>query len=250
MQILPVDGLPEFAPGVSIAREIAAVGEVQPGDILVVTSKIVSKAEGRFLPASEKARALAAETVRVVAAIPGGGASAIVENRLGLVMAAAGIDESNVEGERLLLLPQDPDASARAIAEEVERLTGCLVGVLISDTAGRPWRVGQTDMAIGAARVQVIDDVRGTTDANGKPLAVTQRCIGDELAAAADLVKGKATGVPVAIVRGLAHYVGVGFTAGARSIVRDPEQDLFRLGTAEAIAEGRRRRERAPGDDA
>lgn len=243
MEVLAIHGLPEFVPGQSIAEAIAEAagpGGLADGDVLVVTSKIVSKAEGRFRPASEKPAALREQTVRVVANIPGGRASAIVENRLGLVMAAAGIDESNVEGERLLLLPEDPDRSAREISDGIERLAGCIVGVVISDTAGRPWRVGQTDMAIGAARVQLIDDVRGGLDAAGKPLSVTQRCIGDEMAAAADLVKGKAEGVPVAIIRGLSQYVGERFTAGARSIVRPPGEDLFRMGTAEAVAEGRR----------
>src|SRR5690606_29817243 len=134
----------------------------------------------------------------------------------------------------------DPDRSAREISDRVERLTGRVVGVVVSDTAGRPWRVGQTDMAIGAARVQLIDDVRGGVDAAGKPLSVTQRCLGDEMAAAADLVKGKAENLPVAIIRGLARHVGDRFADGARSIVRAPGDDLFRLGTAEAIAEGRR----------
>lgn len=243
MQILPVPGLPEFMPGASIAAEIVtAVGPdgLEPGDVLVVTSKIVSKTENRFRDAASRAEALAAETVRVVASIPGGRGSAIVENRLGLVMAAAGIDESNVEGDRLLLLPEDPDRSARSISAEIEQLTGRLVGVVISDTAGRPWRLGQTDMAIGAARVRLVDDVRGSHDANGKELSVTQRCIGDEMAAAADLVKGKAANVPVAIIRGLSQHVGPQFVEGARSIVRPPGEDLFRTGTAEAVAEGRR----------
>ncbi|RZT67004.1 coenzyme F420-0:L-glutamate ligase [Leucobacter luti] len=246
--IHPVEGLPEFEPGMSIAAEIVRaldgceqLSGLCDGDVLVVTSKIVSKVEDRFLPASEKAAALAAETVRVVAKLPGSGASAIVENRLGLVMAAAGIDESNVAGERLLLLPEDPDRSAARIAEELERLTGSIVGVIVSDTAGRAWRIGQTDMAIGAARVQVIDDVRGGVDANSKPLIVTQRCVGDELAAAADLVKGKASNLPVAVIRGLSQHVGARFVDGARSIVRAPEEDLFRMGANEAIAEGERR---------
>lgn len=243
MEVFALRGLPEFGPGDSIAEAIVAASGpegLSDGDVLVVTSKIVSKAEGRFRSAREKAEALREETVRVVASIPGGSASAIVENRLGLVMAAAGIDESNVAGERLLLLPEDPDRSARRISEGIERLTGRVVGVIVSDTSGRPWRVGQTDLAIGAARVQLIDDVRGSVDATGKPLSVTQRCLGDEMAAAADLVKGKAENLPVAIIRGLGRHVGERFVDGARSIVRAPGQDLFRLGTAEAIAEGRR----------
>lgn len=236
-------GLPEFQPGMSVAAEIvAAAGPdgLRDGDVLVVTSKIVSKAEDCFAAATERQRVLVAQTVRVVAKLPGAGASAIVENHLGLVMAAAGIDESNVVGERLLVLPADPDRSASEIAAEIESLVGVSVGVIVSDTVGRPWRVGQTDIAIGAARVQVVEDFRGSVDGAGKPLAVTQRCIADEIAAAADLVKGKTAGLPVAVVRGMGKHVGTEFAAGARSIVRRSDEDLFRLGTREAIAEGRR----------
>ena len=246
-----IPGLPEFLPGMSIAAEVlAAAGPdgLRDGDVLVVTSKIVSKVEDRFAAVQDRGSVLAAQTVRVVAKLPGPGASAIVENHLGLVMAAAGIDESNVEGERLLLLPEDPDRSAARIAKDIEALAGVVVGVIISDTVGRPWRVGQTDMAIGAARVQVIEDFRGSVDSAGKPLAVTQRCIADELAAAADLVKGKTAGLPIAVARGMGQYVGSDIGVGARSIVRRSEEDLFRLGTREAISEGRRL-ERAGGSE-
>jgi coenzyme F420-0:L-glutamate ligase/coenzyme F420-1:gamma-L-glutamate ligase len=235
-------GIAEIRPGDDLVAVIAdaAAGTLQHGDILVVTSKIVSKAEGRIVPAADREQAITDETVRVVAsrAHPGG-VLRIVENRLGIVAAAAGVDASNVDHGSVLLLPVDPDASARAIAAGLRDLTGCAVGVILSDTLGRPWREGQTDVAIGAAGVHVLEDLRGTTDASGHLLSVTAPCVADELAAAADLVKGKASGRPVAVISGLGRFVGPLDLPGARSIVRPAEHDLFRLGTDEAIAEGR-----------
>ena len=235
-------GIGEIRPGDDLVSIIvdAAAGSLEHGDILVVTSKVVSKAEGRVVRAADREAAITAETVRVVAtrAHPGG-VTRIVENRLGMVAAAAGVDASNTEEGTVLLLPVDPDGSARAIAAGVRERTGRTVGVILSDTLGRPWREGQTDVAIGAAGVHVLDDLRGRADAAGKPLSVTMPCVADELAAAGDLVKGKASGCPVAVVGGLGHLVGPLDLPGAAAIARPAERDLFRLGTDEAIAEGR-----------
>ena len=164
------------------------------GDILVVTSKIVSKAEGRMIAADDREDAITAETVRIVATrpTPNGGTTRIVQNRLGIVSAAAGVDASNTPHGTVLLLPVDPDASARALAAGCGTLLGVEVGVIVSDTLGRAWREGQTDSAIGAGGVHVFEDLRGATDAEGRPLVVTMPCVADEIAAAADLVKGKA----------------------------------------------------------
>lgn len=241
LNIYPVLGIPEITPEHSLAEELLlAIGEgvLEAGDVLVVTSKIVSKAEGRFLPASERASAIERETIRLVAKIPGGNGSAIVENRLGVVAAAAGVDASNIVGDRILLLPEDPDDSARRLAAELKGRTGLDLGIIVTDTVGRPWRYGQTDIAIGCANFKVFDDSRGTVDTDGKPLSVTQRCIADEVAAATDIVKGKAAAIPVAIVRGLATHVVPGSLERARDINRDAALDLFSQGTAEAYASG------------
>ena len=196
---------------------------LQDGDILVVTSKIVSKAEGRLVAADDREDAITAETVRVVATrlSAGGHTTRIVENKLGIVSAAAGVDASNTPEGTVLLLPVDPDASARAIAAGLRERLGVAVGVIVSDTLGRAWREGQTDSAIGAGGVHVFEDLRGRTDAEGRPLVVTMPCVADELAAAADLVKGKASRLPVAVVRGRSDLVGPLDLPGARSVVRD-----------------------------
>jgi coenzyme F420-0:L-glutamate ligase/coenzyme F420-1:gamma-L-glutamate ligase len=138
----------------------------------------------------------------------------------------------------VLLLPEDPDASARALCAAWRHRFGFDIGVVVSDTFGRPWREGQTDAAIGACGIRVVDDLRGSTDASGKPLVVTAAAVADEIAAAADLVKGKASSTPLAVVRGLAHLVGPLDLPGARSLVRSAENDMFRVGSAEAFAEG------------
>ncbi|GAA1060476.1 coenzyme F420-0:L-glutamate ligase [Agromyces bracchium] len=236
-----LEGIGEIRPGDDLVEVVlASAGDtLVDGDILVVTSKVVSKAEGRIVRAADREQAITDETVRVVATrAHEGGITRIVENRLGIVAAAAGVDASNTEDGTVLLLPVDPDASARRIAEGVLARTGRRIGVILSDTLGRPWREGQTDVAIGAAGVQVLDDLRGTTDAAGKPLSVTMPCVADELAAAGDLVKGKASGCPVAVVSGVGHLVGPLDLPGARSIVRPAERDLFRLGADEAMAQG------------
>lgn len=241
LSITPVLGLPEFTAAHSLSQEIldaTADLPLQDGDILAVTSKVISKAEDRFLPADEREEALRRESVRVVAHVPGTEQPLIVENRLGIVAAAAGIDASNVPGERILLLPEDPDGSARRLLGEIRAHTGVRIGVVVTDTVGRPWRHGQTDIAIGCAGIRPLDDARGGTDSDGKPLAVTVRCIADEIASAADLVKGKATGVPVAVLRGLGHYVDHEGSHSAREILREAETDLFRTGSDEAYRQG------------
>ena len=242
LRVWGIPGLPEFAPGDDLPQLIAEAAReagVAPGDILAVTSKIVSKAEGRIVHAVDREQAITDETVRVVATRTraDGGTTRIVENRLGLVMAAAGVDASNTADGTVLLLPLDPDASAAAIRAAVEAAVGAPIGVIITDTAGRAWREGQTDIAIGASGVRLLDDLRGSHDAAGKLLEVTAPAVGDEIAAAADLVKGKSSGIPVAAVRGLARLLD-DEAAGARSLVRPAEDDLFSKGTKEAWDDG------------
>ncbi|MFD5398440.1 coenzyme F420-0:L-glutamate ligase [Streptomyces sp. NPDC127097] len=240
-RVWALPGVPEVRPGDDLVKLIVAaatadgVPRLVDGDVLLVTSKIVSKAEGRVVEAADREAAIDQETVRVVARR---GTLRIVQNRQGLVMAAAGVDASNTPSGTVLLLPEDPDASARALRAGLRSTLGVDVGVVISDTFGRPWRNGLTDVAIGAAGVRVLDDLRGGTDAYGNPLSATVVATADELAAAGDLVKGKAAGLPVAVVRGLGHVVGeTGESAGARAMVRSPEDDMFRLGTSEAVRE-------------
>ncbi len=242
IQIWAFGGIPEITPGTDLVGAIVDAGAdvLQSGDILVVTSKIVSKAEGRILRADDREDAITAETMRVVATrtAPGGHVTRIVQSRLGIVAAAAGVDASNTPEGTVLLLPEDPDASARALALGLRTRLGIEVGVIISDTLGRAWRDGQTDAAIGAAGVHVFEDLRGQTDAEGRPLTVTMPCVADELASAAELVKGKAARRPIAVVRGRADLVGPLDLPGARSIVRSLDRDMFRLGTDEAWAQG------------
>jgi coenzyme F420-0:L-glutamate ligase/coenzyme F420-1:gamma-L-glutamate ligase len=234
-----IEGLPEIRPGDDLARLIGdAAGDLDDGDILAVTSKIVSKAEGRVVAAADREAAITAETVRVVATR---GHTRIVQNEWGQVMAAAGVDASNTADGTVLLLPADPDASARALCLALRERFGIRLGVVITDTFGRPWREGQTDVAIGAAGVRVLDDLRGTRDSAGHELVVTQPAVGDEIAAAADLVKGKANGTPVAVLRGLGRYVTDQVDAhGAQPLIRDAAHDMFRVGSDEAWNEGYR----------
>ena len=241
LQVWGVEGIPEIVAGDDLAVLIGdAVGaQLRDGDILAVTSKIVSKAEGRQVAAADREDAISEQTVRVVASRGHArGVTRIVENPQGLVMAAAGVDSSNAPEGTVLLLPEDPDASALGIAVALRERFGVRVGVVLSDTLGRPWREGQTDAAIGAAGLRVVDDLRGTTDASGHLLEATIAAVADEIAGAADLVKGKASGVPVAIVRGLGHLVGELSLPGARALIRPADQDMFRLGSEEAWREG------------
>ncbi|MBU7598637.1 coenzyme F420-0:L-glutamate ligase [Streptomyces sp. P38-E01] len=254
-QVWALPGIPEVAPGDDLAALIAdaATSDGMPGlaygDVLVVTSKIVSKAEGRVVRADDREAAIDDETVRVVARR---GPARIVETRHGFVMAAAGVDASNTPAGTVLLLPEDPDGSARRIRAGVRELLGVEVGVIVTDTFGRPWREGQTDVAVGAAGVRVLDDQRGGTDSHGNPLEVTVIAVGDELAGAGELVKGKADGLPVAVLRGLPQHtfadpdnVEAGapesedptLFEGARALVREASMDMFRLGTSEAVRE-------------
>jgi len=249
LRVWAPDGIPEVEPGddlvallVSALRVDAAADgghALLDGDVLVVTSKIVSKAEGRVLAAADREQAITDETVRVVATREHpGGTTRIVENRLGLVMAAAGVDASNTPAGTVLLLPVDPDSSARVLRAGVSEAFGVRVGVVVSDTAGRTWREGVTDVAIGAAGLRVLDDLRGSPDTFGRPLTATIAAVADEVAAAAELVKGKASGRPVAVVRGVGHLVTDDDGPGARVLVRAASDDLFRLGSAESYALG------------
>ncbi|MFE6304021.1 coenzyme F420-0:L-glutamate ligase [Nocardiopsis sp. NPDC057823] len=228
-------GLPEVGAGADlvalIADAVEASGEpLADGDVLVVTSKIVAKAEGRLRRMAREA-AVDAETVRVVARA---GRTRIVQTRHGLVMAAAGVDASNVEPGTVLLLPEDSDASARALRAGLRERLGVRVGVIVSDTFGRPWRVGQTDVAIGAAGLDPVQDLRGTTDTHGNLMEATVNAVADEIAAAGELVKGKTSGVPVAVVSGLSVVTDAD-GPGAAALVRTADADLFRYGSRDVV---------------
>ncbi len=241
------DGLGEVRPGDDLAALVGDLldGEgLTEGDVVVVTSKIVSKAEGRVVEAADREEAITDETVRVVATRerPGLPPLRIVENRLGLVMAAAGVDASNTPEGTVLLLPLDPDHSARALRHALRDRFGLdRLAVVVTDTAGRAWRDALVDIAIGAAGIAVTDDLRGGTDSHGRPLSMTVTAVVDEIASASELVRGKATGRAVAVVRGLSRFVPAGWSddeAGAHALVRPSVDDLFREGTAEAYARG------------
>jgi coenzyme F420-0:L-glutamate ligase len=247
IEVLPILGIGELRPGDDLAALIVEhAPDLQDGDVLVVTSKAISKVEGRLVvldtaddDAREAARqeAIDAETVRVVASRE---TLQIVETRHGLVLAAAGVDLSNVARNEIALLPIDPDASAALMCESIRELAGIDVGVVISDSMGRPWRAGITDSAIGVSGLTALTDPRGRTDSYGNVLVVTQVAIADELAAAGDLVKGKLGGIPVAIVRGFARDGKLDDDGmGSRNLIRGSSEDLFRLGTEEAMAVGR-----------
>ncbi|OKH74680.1 F420-0--gamma-glutamyl ligase [Mycobacterium sp. SWH-M1] len=242
LEVLPVPGLPEFRPGDDLGAAIAdAAPWLRDDDVVVVTSKVLSKCEGRMVdaPADPELRdtlrrkLIDGEAVRVLARK---GRTLITENALGLVQAAAGVDGSNVDSHELALLPVDPDGSAAALRAAVHERLGVRVGVVVTDTMGRAWRTGQTDVAIGAAGIEVLHGYAGEHDQHGNELIVTEIAVADEIAAAADLVKGKLTAVPVAVVRGLTVRDD---GSNARNLVRAGEEDLFWLGTEEAIALGR-----------
>jgi coenzyme F420-0:L-glutamate ligase / coenzyme F420-1:gamma-L-glutamate ligase len=237
ISIFAPDGIGEVIAGTDLAAAILAAvaddpcGPLQDGDIVIVTSKIISKAEGRLEPASRRAEVITSESRHTVARR---GETRIVRTRGGLTVAAAGVDASNVSAESILLLPRDPDASAAALREQLVAATGLRLGLIISDTAGRPWRMGQTDHAIGVSGVQALQDYVGAKDSYDNELQVTVVAVADELAAAADLVKGKLRGRPVAVVRGLGPLVAEA-DSSARELLRDPAKDMFSFGSQQAV---------------
>jgi coenzyme F420-0:L-glutamate ligase/coenzyme F420-1:gamma-L-glutamate ligase len=230
---------PEVEPGTDLADLVSGIADLQTGDVVVITSKVVSKAEGQQ-SRDPRATVVARDTRRVVARR---GESVIAETRHGLVMAAAGVDASNVADGLVLSLPVDPDATARRIRASVWQRLSVNVAIVITDTAGRAWRHGQTDIAIGASGIDPVLDLAGTRDAAGHVLLVTAPALADEIAATTDLVKGKDTGRPVAVIRGLGEFVLPPGThgPGATALVRDPATDLFGLGARDAVEAAVRR---------
>jgi len=225
ISITPVEGIPEVRPGDDLGALIsdaAGPGSIADGDVVVVAQKVVSKAEGRLVPGTDRHAAALAESLRVLRRQ---GAMVISETRHGFVCANAGVDASNVEGDNLVLLPLDPDLSARRLRARIKNLLGVDVAVIVSDTFGRAWRVGQTNVAIGVAGIDPFIDYRGTTDSEGRDLSATRICIADELAGSAEMVMGKTAGNCVAIVRGAPAIRGRG---AATEIARAPHEDLFR----------------------
>lgn len=225
LRVVPVNGVPEVTTGDDVATLIVSALEpdtLLDGDVLVVTQKVISKAEGRVVPAADRVAAIASESTRVLRR---SGEMTIAQTRHGLVCANAGVDASNMEGDNIALLPIDPDASARRVRARVKHLTGVDVGVVISDTFGRAWRLGQTDVAIGVAGFEPFTDHRGSFDVQGREMTATRIAIADELAGAAEIVMGKAERICAAIVRGAPIKPGRG---SATEIVRPPSEDLFR----------------------
>src|SRR5215469_10185393 len=229
INLIPVAGLPEVHPGDDLAALIAAHAPLEAGDVVVVTQKVVSKAEGRLVavdpddPLSHKA-VVEKEAVRVLRRR---GPLIMTETAHGFVCANSGVDLSNMEKGWAALLPVDPDRSARWIRDGLRARTGLEVGIIVSDTFGRTWRNGVTDVAIGTAGVAAVVDLRGTSDSFGRTLEVTEICVADELAGAAELVMGKARGIPVAIVRGVDRS-WMRESSARGEIVRSPADDLFR----------------------
>jgi len=241
LQILPVGGMPEFRPGDDLAQAVASAAPwLADADVVVVTSKVVSKVEGRLIAVPTDAagreharqRAVTAQARRVVARY---GRTTITETRHGFVLAASGVDASNVRGDELALLPLDPDRSASMLRERLRVLLGVTVAVVVSDTMGRPWRAGLTDVAIGVAGMAPLRDLRGGLDQHGNELVVTEMADADQVAGAAELVKGKLDGVPVAVVRGLSVLPSAQDGPGAAALVRPADMDMFRLGTRDVV---------------
>lgn len=230
VRIIPVPGMPEVSAGSDLAEMISSHARLEDGDVVVVTQKIVSKAEGRLVKlegsdeAAERRRLIAAESASVLRRR---GELQIVQTRHGFVCANAGIDLSNVPAGYALLLPVDPDRSARRMRRQLARLAAVDVAVVISDTFGRPWRRGVVDVAIGCAGVGAIEDLRGKSDSQGRTLQGTEICTVDEIAAAAELAMGKTSGVPVALVRGLDREL-LRDSSVAAEVVRPAREDLFR----------------------
>lgn len=245
LRVVPVTGLPEVRDGDRIGELVAARIELEAGDVVVISQKVVSKAEGRLVQLDEvepgpRATALGTELEKdpalvqlildeSVAVLRAERGLLICETRHGLVCANAGIDSSNLPGERTVsLLPEDPDASARRIRAEIREASGTSPAVVVSDSFGRAWRMGQAEVAIGCAGIAALDDWRGRADASGRVLEATVVAVADEAAGAADLVRGKASGVPASVVRGLGRYVGAEDGAGAATLRRPRDEDLFR----------------------
>ena len=246
-----IPGLPEIAPGDDLAALAATALAAAPGgppadgDVLVLAQKVVSKSEGlyvdlRSVRPSPLAERIAGEDGRDPRRVQGGldearevlrrrGGVMICETRHGFVCANAGVDASNVPGdETVLLLPRDPDGSARDLRARLQRLLGVRLGVIVTDSFGRPWRIGQTDVAIGCAGVSPVADARGQLDREGRTLAVTEMAVADEIAAASDLTRGKASGEPLVLVRGCERFVTAEDGPGAARLLRERSQDLFR----------------------
>tara|TARA_Y100001947_G_scaffold101837_1_gene87007 strand:- start:144 stop:851 length:708 start_codon:yes stop_codon:yes gene_type:complete len=231
LRVVPVPGLPEVRPGDDLAGMVAAACEaaigLHDGDVVVVTQKVVSKAEGRLVdidPETGHRPIVEAESVRILRRR---GDLIIAETEHGFVCANAGVDLSNVEAGQAALLPEDPDRSARRIRDALTHRFGVEVAVIVSDTFGRPWRRGVTDVAIGVAGLRPVIDLRGTADALGRELQVTEVAVADELAAAAELVMGKSTGIAVAVLRGV-DPAWLGDGSVVNDLVRRPDEDLFR----------------------
>jgi len=227
--VLGIKGLGEIGPGDDLEELIAEHAPLVEGDVVVVTQKVVSKAEGRMVridPSDPDAKRLLAES-ESVRVLRRRGDLVVTETRHGFVCANSGVDLSNVEQGWASLLPEDPDRSARRLRDGIRARTGLEIAVVISDTFGRAWRRGVTDVAIGCAGIRAVVDLRGTTDALGRELVATEICVVDEVAAAADLVMGKARGVPVALVRGVdAAMLGPGHVI--EEVVRPYGEDMFR----------------------
>lgn len=232
IEVTAPDGIGEVAAGTDLAQLVVDHLAPVDGDIVVITSKIVAKAEGR-LEVGDREGAIDSETVRVVARR---GPTRIARTRHGLTLAAAGVDASNVAQGTVVLLPRDPDASARAVRDGVRDLLGVTIGVIVTDTAGRAWREGQTDIAVGAAGLRVLDDHAGRHDPYGNELAVTAPAVADELAGAAELAQGKLAARPLALVRGRSDLVlGDDPGPGAAALIRPPGRDMFGFGAREAV---------------
>lgn len=233
LHVIAPGGAPEVRMGDDLADLLLPLVDLRDGDVLVVTSKVVSKSEGRVRPGTRD-EALPGETARVVARR---GPTTIVRTHHGLTLAAAGIDASNVERDTVVLLPLDPDASARALRAAVLQRVGVNVGVVVTDTAGRAWREGQTDIAVGAAGLMVSESFEGRHDSHGNTLAVTAPAVADEIAGVAELAQGKLGGRPFAVVRGRADLVlAIGDDGpGAVALVRAEGADLFGYGAREAV---------------
>jgi coenzyme F420-0:L-glutamate ligase/coenzyme F420-1:gamma-L-glutamate ligase len=231
LEVFSPDGIGEVTTDTDLAA--LAAPYVVDGDVLVVTSKVVSKAEGRVV-AGDREQAIRDETVRVLARR---GPTSIVETRHGVVMAAAGVDASNVAPGFVVLLPLDPDASACRLRDRLAAVAGVNVAVVVSDTAGRAWRHGQTDLALGVAGILPLESFEGSVDGYGNPLSVTAPAVADEIAGIAEVASGKLGGRPLTVVRGLADRVlpSGEHGPGARALVREAGTDMFGLGSREAV---------------